>query len=113
MSEITFQGCEGYETYVIDEKKMIIGVRPKWISVNKPPQDDYPVLVVDKFDLMYVAEYSRIYERWMIRCNCHEGSYAYPTHWMPIPEKPKDEKTTKEILKEYMDRTITEEQEFS
>jgi len=61
----------------------------EWIKVSeKLPEKFESVLVYDgkKIFLAYIHINS-----WICVCECYEGSSVIDvTHWMPLPEKPKD-----------------------
>jgi len=69
----------------------------EWISIDDSwPQSDFEVLVAVDDDV-----FTDIF-----RCGCVEGEYYFDselnsigkriTHWMPLPEPPKDKVTAKE-----------------
>jgi hypothetical protein len=68
----------------------------EWISVKDRLPGDEEVLVIDHVNDIYVAfrhppilsdEYF-----WMIKCECEDSSSrpGRVTHWMPLPEAPKE-----------------------
>lgn len=66
---------------------------PKWISVKERlPEDDVKVIAIDLHGNIHTAihRYENNYEREDV-----PGYYGYfsATHWMPLPEKPKEEET--------------------
>ena len=77
--------------------------RHKWISVKERlPEDDTDVLVVRKFlgvkgqvrPSTYVEIASRIGDEWVAVSDEYKISrskHTNPTHWMPLPEPPKEE----------------------
>lgn len=56
----------------------------KWIKCSeRMPENMIPVLVTNKNGEMFVAEWEVEYENWHL-----PAAGYYPTHWMPLPEKP-------------------------
>ncbi len=61
---------------------------PKWISVEERlPKDYVDVLVYDKLDGIGVCQYSSVLRKFF---GDEEGMYLEITHWMPLPEPPKE-----------------------
>lgn len=59
---------------------------PHWISVeDEMPEDNVEVLTINKFNFPVVCYRFRGY--WFSR---HGNEYVGITHWMPLPEAPKE-----------------------
>lgn len=69
-----------------------IDVEPvmKWISVkDRLPEDEYECLVIDKSGYYWIGWFKGDEERWVIDGTiCGDG---YVTHWIPLPEPPKED----------------------
>lgn len=60
--------------------------KPQWISVEEElPEDNVEVLTVNKFNFPVVCYRFRGY--WFSR---HGNEYVGITHWMPLPQAPKE-----------------------
>lgn len=70
----------------------------EWISVKDRLPEEICVLVVLKTGTVTVGEYSEksgdwlILDPFIIGCIDPIKYYYRPTHWMPLPEPPKEEK---------------------
>ncbi len=63
----------------------------KWISVkDKLPEDSSDILVYNKTSLIELGSYSVSFKSFFVN-NLYVD---YITHWMPLPEKPKDNEKT-------------------
>lgn len=81
---IFLAGYEAAKDQLADADK----VMPEWISVEERlPRPGQEVLIVDD-QIMRVQAVSS-YGKWHPYVN---GSSCKPTHWMPLPEPPKDAK---------------------
>ena len=74
------------------EGRTIIKFEPKWIPVTERlPEAREVVLVCGKRGGVYTAEHNRNALRpgsfWKLNSKNH---HCEPTHWMPLPEPPKD-----------------------
>lgn len=57
----------------------------RWIPASEPPKDSEPVLVCTKHRKPFKARYLTERKRWDV-----SGSVVI-THWMPLPEPPKED----------------------
>lgn len=62
----------------------------EWVKCSDRLPEIENVLVIDVTNDIFVAYFSKS-GSCFINCNCREGSTCSPTHWMPLPELPKDE----------------------
>ena len=60
----------------------------QWIKVTDrlPEDEEQLVLVIDSLRRFYVADYEPLHGRW----ERLDGFYVDVTHWMPLPEPPKE-----------------------
>lgn len=65
----------------------------QWISIKHAVPAPCENVIVWTGKFMYLAYFSTYSSSWMCYCECREGSYVdgEVTHWMPLPEMPKDE----------------------
>lgn len=65
-----------------------------WQTIETAPRDGTAILVFNDDGRIYQAEWDG---RWRFAaadqhgCGCCSGIDDRPTHWMPLPEPPKDE----------------------
>lgn len=57
----------------------------EWKDIETAPRDGTPILAADKGTYAYVAEWISANRVWIGA----DGMYWEPTHWMPLPEPPK------------------------
>jgi hypothetical protein len=65
---------------------------PQWISVkDRLPEEDDFCLVNTEFDRITIAQYG--WESWRFNdaYSSSEHPKSYVTHWMPLPQPPKEE----------------------
>ena len=90
---------EGYESstnMVLVEKdgETVIEFQPKWIPVTERlPEIHTMVLVMDKAHDMAVGSLEKLWdgEVWVCPFDDVEDEQCLVTHWMPLPEPPKEE----------------------
>jgi len=96
MSECTERGCRHLETKCADCGRLVIDrVLPshEWVSVKeRMPEYNVNVLYTNGFDILlgWFEKPSYLIHSegyWMTEDN---GQYEDITHWMPLPEPPKD-----------------------
>lgn len=64
----------------------------KWISVKDELPDGYlPVLAINSKGVIRMAEYAFYEEEWWKVPSIKPAKHPI-THWMPLPEPPKEEK---------------------
>ena len=63
----------------------------KWIPASKPPKEEGSYLVCSKTGKVYTSHYytEKKCSEWYTRKA--EWSHPNVTHWMPLPERPKEE----------------------
>ena len=63
-----------------------------WQPIEIAPKDGTEILVYTRCDDIYVVSYDEVFSApWRIRN--HEGINEHvPTHWMPLPNPPKETK---------------------
>jgi hypothetical protein len=73
-----------------------IAAEPEWIPVSERlPEEGQRVLTYEKPELIVVAEmHSRSVSGglWWSTDNGHTAYSVFPTHWMPLPAPPADDK---------------------
>lgn len=64
----------------------------EWISIkDRLPEREKSVLIIDNCLNIYLGFLSKYYNSFDCYCNCSEGSSIdTPTHWMLLPEPPKE-----------------------
>ena len=65
-----------------------VELNSQWIKVTDrlPEDEEQLVLVIDSLRRCYVADYEPLHGRW----ERLDGFYVDVTHWMPLPEPPKE-----------------------
>lgn len=62
-----------------------------WIKIkDKKPDDQQEVLIFSEGRYMWHASYSKKLKQFNEYCPCAGPFEGKPTHWMPLPEKPKE-----------------------
>lgn len=93
---LSIQGMDGIETFKIDENT--IGVRPKWISVKErmPPNSVYVLVAVydprPNVEMYFIEIAERMNNNWFDGKDgdCIASKHSSVTHWMPLPDEPKE-----------------------
>jgi len=79
------QALDGYETYKLEDN--IIGVRPIWFSVkDRLPPENIRVLILCKDGYIEIEKITYPKDNNLWSCISKEDI----THWMPLPQPPKD-----------------------
>ncbi len=90
--EISFKGLDGYETYC---EGTCVYIRPKWVKVKDGKPENYASVLMTYNDFVMEGEYVRgdfyhpslcAHIEGFCICEPQEGI----THWMPLPEPPKE-----------------------
>lgn len=58
----------------------------EWQPIETAPRDGRPILASDIGPYAYVVEWFKANKAWIGA----DGMYWSPTHWMPLPEPPKE-----------------------
>lgn len=81
--------------WIEQERKALLKSVPKWVSVTEQlPKYGTPVLAYGSRGGIFVAKYERARAEWDIDYWWKLNSAIHvcnPTHWMPLPEPPKEE----------------------
>lgn len=85
---------EGLKTIIYDNEQTNLPTPAKWISVKERlPEDGQQVLIYTKGKETYMARIYKGGEAWPISNSCGCCGTDEPfTHWMPLPEPPRDAK---------------------
>ena len=86
--QVTVDGLTAQTSMVFEktEGRTVIKFEPKWIPVTERlPERNYNCLVADDGTIVY--GYMNFTGEWM---DCLGDKLKYVSHWMPLPQPPKD-----------------------